>query len=65
MGFTKIGLLIHQNGSSPELESRSDFDFSSAFDNVSEESVMEESMKKRKKKSVLQKRERNRREKET
>jgi hypothetical protein len=56
MGFTKIGLLIHQNGSSQELESGSDFDFSSAFDNVSEESVMEESTKKRKKKCSAEER---------
>jgi hypothetical protein len=28
-----LRLLVHQNGSSPELESRSDFNFSFAFDN--------------------------------
>ncbi|KAE8039343.1 hypothetical protein FH972_011764 [Carpinus fangiana] len=33
MGFTGMGLLVHRNGFSAELESGSDFDFSFAFDN--------------------------------
>jgi hypothetical protein len=33
MGFTGMGLLVHRNGSSLELEFGSDFTFSSAFDN--------------------------------